>query len=120
MTKIEALTIALNNLPDDQTIARDVVSNMIETLQRNAGKERKPSQKEIERRAAVADFREKVYNENFVVNPNRSYTCKELAETYDVHTSKISAALTALAKEGKINRVESATKTIYWELKQGE
>lgn len=120
MTKIDALTIALNNLPADQTGAHDTITNMIEVLRRNADKERKPSKKEVERRAAVAEFRAKVYSENFENNPDYSYTCKELAEKYEVHTSKISAALTALAKEGKINRVESATKNIYWEKVKGE
>ena len=121
MTKKEALTAAIQALSPN-TLYNETVSvlqNMINTLDKQANTPRKPSAKELAKKEETALFRAKVADA-MSQEPNRLWQVKELADLLEVSTPKMSAALTALKKEGRVKREEGFNgKVITFQYQEG-
>ena len=121
MTKKEALTIAIAALSNDNTNDEVVTTlrNMIAALDKRAETPRKPSAKELAKKEETALFRAKVVDA-MSQEPNRLWQVKELADLLEVSTPKMSAALTALKKEGRVKREEGFNgKVITFQYQEG-
>lgn len=111
MTNALALSFVLDNcdLPEE---VKERVEAMLTSLVKRAEKaktaDRKPTAKEQAEAQEREAFRAKVADE-LTANPNREYTCKELAEAFGVSNPKMANALTALVKADRVDRLTSAT-----------
>lgn len=110
MTYVDALNTVLPTI--ENTEVAEKLTALRDTLVKRANKakatDRKPTAKEQAEAQEREAFRAKVADE-LNANPNREYTCKELAEAFEVSNPKMANALTALVKADKVERLTSAT-----------
>lgn len=110
MTYVDALNTVLPTIENAEVAEK--LTALRDTLIKRANKakatDRKPTAKEQAEAQEREAFRAKVADE-LNANPNREYTCKELAEAFEVSNPKMANALTALVKADKVERLTSAT-----------
>lgn len=110
MTYVDALNTVLPTIENAEVAEK--LTALRDTLVKRANKakatDRKPTAKEQAEAQEREAFRAKVADE-LNANPNREYTCKELAEAFEVSNPKMANALTALVKADKVERLTSAT-----------
>lgn len=106
MTKIEALNVAIKAIGEDNAEAVAKLNGMVEQLQKRAQGERKPTKTQI---ANVA-VKEQIAT---ILADGERRLASDVAKALEVSTSKASALLTQMKKDGVVNRTEEKGKAYF-------